>query len=522
MTSFWRRLFGHGDAPRRSEKPAPALEDSSNRASSEDDLRLIPCAPGRGADLPAQHRLQELLDPLNASAPATVPGADEIIALIDELSEKGSEGQALALLERFTKLLPDVPGLRLHLAEMHMDRRDIDQALALLQPLTAEPSCRLRANTMLGEHHAQEGELDQALQHYEQVLALDFSYPRTRKRAEAIKRQLDDTSAPALPTLFGAEDLGPGARYALQRELGRGGWGTVYLAHDRQLNRPVALKILHPHVRQRPAACLHLFCEARIAASLRHPGIIAIYDLDEALALIVMEHCSGGTLADRIAEGALAPHRALHVLAALASILDIVHRCGVVHRDIKPANLLSRGQGANSAWRAPHSAALALSDFGIAHMEGETPEGPGGSGSLIYMAPEQRRGSGDDPRADLFSTGILLLEMLLGRPPQSPAQARQEIPLREMAPLWDEMGDLFPRALREPFLKMARSLVATAPADRPADALTLSREAAAIAAAATAYHRDLDLLRAGELQRNSPAKELLLRWLDTLSGPGSH
>jgi serine/threonine protein kinase len=316
--------------------------------------------------------------------------------------------------------------------------------------------------------------------------------------------------ATAAPTIFGADDLGPGGRFLLERELGRGGGGTVYLAIDQKLGRRVAVKALHPHVARRQEARAHLFCEARIAAALRHPRIVTIYDLEEPLNLVVMEYCSGGALADRIARGPLPPALALRRLAQITTVLETVHRCGVIHRDLNPANLLIRH-------RTDQEAPLVLSDFGTAHAGVDhREEETRAFGSLVYMAPEQRRGLRPDPRADIYACGVILIEMLLGRPPLRREQALSGADLLEINDLWRDLDEkVSARALVIPLLELCRTLVNPKVGRRPEEAEAVSARAWALADRFQRADLGLDLMqdlrrRAGSGNRSFAVK----RWLD--------
>lgn len=205
-------------------------------------------------------------------------------------------------------------------------------------------------------------------------------------------------------------------RYVLEELLARGGMGSVYKARDEVLARPVAVKILHPHLSEDPAFLERFRREAVAAAGLGHPGIVAIYDTgtdatDEGERhYIVMEHCAGGTLTDLVAaERAFDPGRACGIAAAICSSLDFAHRAGVVHRDVKPDNVLFSDDGT-----------LKVADFGIAkaaYGSGDITTTGSILGTVTYISPEQAAGGEPDARSDVYSTGVVLYELLAGRPP---------------------------------------------------------------------------------------------------------
>jgi serine/threonine protein kinase len=206
-------------------------------------------------------------------------------------------------------------------------------------------------------------------------------------------------------------------RYVLEDLVARGGMGSVYRARDEVLARPVAVKILHPHLSQDEGFLARFRREAVAAAGLSHPSIVAIYDTGHDVGedgadrhYIVMEHCAGGTLTDVLAsEGPFAPDRATHVAAAICSALDFAHRAGVVHRDVKPDNVLFSDDGT-----------LKVADFGIAkaaYASGDITTTGSILGTVTYISPEQAEGREPDARSDVYSTGVLLYELLAGRPP---------------------------------------------------------------------------------------------------------
>ena len=415
---------------------------------------------------------QQLLDLLEAAtAGAVIMEPRRVLEQVATIRRAGREPAAVDLLRRLARRFPEAYELRMRLAELLYDQGHEAEAAELLELLLEHPEVALDAHFMLGDHHEREADLDEALRHYEAVLAVDFEYPKARRRADDLRRKAARPAAGlAAPTLLGAEDLGPGSRFMLQRELGRGGGGTVYLARDRSLGRQVAVKVLHPHVASRVGAREHLFCEARIATSLRHPQIVTIYDLDETLNMVVMEYCAGGALGDTFP---LAPIQALGRLAEVAAVLDAVHRCGVIHRDLKPSNLLLR--------RATASAPVVLTDFGIAHAVETGQHQPAAGGSLAYMAPEQRRGESlADPRADLYSCGVVLLEMLLGRAPLSHQEVIQGAVLLEAHEVWQEVQEKIPGKPGVALVKMARQLIHPNPEKRPAEAHEVESSARAL------------------------------------------
>ena len=205
-----------------------------------------------------------------------------------------------------------------------------------------------------------------------------------------------------------------GSRYRIERELGRGGMATVYLAHDVKHGRPVALKVLRPEI----AGLLgpdRFLREIEFAARLNHPNILPLYDSDQAAGLVfyVMPYVEGGTLRDRLAKGPPpSVAETLGIVRQIAAGLAHAHALEVVHRDIKPANILLSGGH------------VFIADFGIARavrraVAGERLTGTGlVLGTPAYMAPEQVVGSSlVDGRADEYSLACVLYEMLLGEPP---------------------------------------------------------------------------------------------------------
>ncbi|HEX2195195.1 MAG TPA: serine/threonine-protein kinase [Candidatus Limnocylindria bacterium] len=203
-------------------------------------------------------------------------------------------------------------------------------------------------------------------------------------------------------------------RYRLTGEIALGGTARVHRARDEQLDRDVAVKILHPHLLPDDTSRRRLAAEARAAASLSHPGVVMVYDVDPdaAAPAIVMELVDGESLAARFAtHGPMAPREVARVGAEIADALYHAHRRGIVHRDVKPGNILLERESGRAK----------LVDFGIAHSLAAGAESLTQTGLTVgtprYMAPEQMAGGRVGPRTDLWSLGVVLYEALGGRPP---------------------------------------------------------------------------------------------------------
>ena len=202
-------------------------------------------------------------------------------------------------------------------------------------------------------------------------------------------------------------------RYRLLDQIAMGGTARVYRARDEQLDRDVAVKLLHPHLLPDDTSRRRLAAEARAAAGLSHPGIATVYDVDtdpDAPA-IVMELVDGEPLSVRLAAGPMPPREVARLGAEVADALFHAHRRGIVHRDVKPGNLLlERGTG-----RAR------LVDFGIAHSLAMGAESLTQTGTALgtprYMAPEQMAAGKVGPRTDLWCLGAVMYQALTGRVP---------------------------------------------------------------------------------------------------------
>jgi eukaryotic-like serine/threonine-protein kinase len=216
----------------------------------------------------------------------------------------------------------------------------------------------------------------------------------------------------ALDAVFVGFQQALAGRYSLERELGRGGMGIVYLAREVRLDRLVAIKLLPPHLAAHPPLRERFLREARTAARLSQPNIVQIFSVDEVggFVFFVMAYVNGETLAHRVAtRGPLAPAEATRILREVAWALAYAHAQGVVHRDVKPENILLE-QGMDRAL---------VADFGIArlaHASGKTGVGEV-MGTPEFMSPEQIAGEAVDGRSDLYSLGAVGYYALSGRLP---------------------------------------------------------------------------------------------------------
>jgi serine/threonine protein kinase len=201
-------------------------------------------------------------------------------------------------------------------------------------------------------------------------------------------------------------------RYRLDALAGQGGMAQVWQAWDIVLDRRVAVKLLHPHLRTDPATLERFRNEGIVAARVTHPGIVAVYDTTSGAdgEAIVMEFVDGRTLRSHLDERSrrLSPAEVVSLGCSLADALEVAHQVGLIHRDIKPANILLCDDGG-----------VKLADFGIAKMHLSRDLTRDGTlvGTATYLAPEQLRGGTVDGRADIYSLAVVLYEALCGRPP---------------------------------------------------------------------------------------------------------
>ena len=200
-------------------------------------------------------------------------------------------------------------------------------------------------------------------------------------------------------------------RYRVERVLGKGGFGLVYLAYDEQLSRKVAIKVPHAHLISRPEDAELYLTEARTVANLDHPNIVPVHDVGSTAdfpVFVVSKYIDGSDLSRKIKLSRLSHRQAAELVATVADALHYAHKQGLVHRDVKPSNILIDKEGK-----------AFVVDFGLALREENVGKGAKFLGSPAYMSPEQARGEGHrvDGRSDIFSLGVVFYELLVGRRP---------------------------------------------------------------------------------------------------------
>jgi serine/threonine-protein kinase len=266
--------------------------------------------------------------------------------------------------------------------------------------------------------------------------------------------------------LFLAFQLALAGRYSIVRELGRGGMGVVYLAHEVHLDRLVAIKLLPPEKAERPQLREHFLREARLAARLSHPHIIAIHSVDEVAGFVfyVMTYVEGETLAERVrSRGPVSASDGVRMLREVTWALGYAHSMGVVHRDVKPDNILIEASSGRAL----------VADFGIAAVVGDA-DGDGVRGTPEFMCPEQALDGDDDARSDLYGLGATAFYAFAGRPPFEGESATEVLArqVTELPPPLASLGLAVPRRLAS----LVDQCLAKEPGERPASASALAEQ----------------------------------------------
>ncbi len=296
---------------------------------------------------------------------------------------------------------------------------DLPTAIGAVQRATSDQAVRrelLPAFYTLAHLLEQQGDLKGAESAWQKIVDFDYSYEDAAKRLQTVKMQRQtieqlQSSGGLTPVPGSAEPLASDAssRYTITKELGRGGMGVVFKAHDNRLDRDVAIKILNER-QHTPEAFRRFEREARAAAALSHPGIVHIYDFDRGFGsfYISMEFVSGPTLNQLLSEEPLFVRlRLLSFMRQIADAVAYAHAARVVHRDLKPANMILTDRRQ-----------IKILDFGIARRLGDAEKSASGAaGTPYFMAPEQLMGENPDERSDVYALGVTFFQLATGRLP---------------------------------------------------------------------------------------------------------
>jgi tetratricopeptide (TPR) repeat protein len=333
----------------------------------------------------------------------------------------GRFADALKVLQRVKENHPNFEASRGLLGRCFYEMHDYAHCVAALENhLTGKrvDSALLEYFYMLALAYEQTGRLEDSLQILRKIHTVDVEFRDVNDRISSISTRISMKIGPNTVLQTGAQGSAGGqmmqsvenaleGRYDLEKELGRGGMGVVYLAKDKQLDRPVALKFLGSLIDDSEEFRERFVREARTAAKISHPNIVSIYDISasEGRAYIAMEYVEGVSLYRYLAsKGALPPRETVNFMVQACSALGAIHEAGITHRDIKPDNILIAKGGL-----------IKIMDFGLAKSEDNRLTRAGVvMGTPSYMSPEQATGKEADARSDIYSIGMVMHECLTG------------------------------------------------------------------------------------------------------------
>ena len=327
---------------------------------------------------------------------------------------------AIKVIQRIKEEDPTFEASRGLLGRCFYEMHDYAHCVAALENhLTGKrvDSARLDYFYMLALAYEQTGRLEDSLQILRKIHTVDLEFRDVNQRMSNISSRISMKAGPdtvlhqqggAGGQMMQSVENALEGRYELERELGRGGMGVVYLAKDKQLDRPVALKFLGSLVDDSEEFRERFVREARTAAKISHPNIVNVYDISasEGKAYIAMEYVEGVSLYRYLAKkGALPPREAVNLTVQACSALAAIHQAEITHRDIKPENMLISKVGL-----------VKIMDFGLAKSEANRLTRAGVvMGTPSYMAPEQAMGKEADARSDIYALGMVLHECLTGK-----------------------------------------------------------------------------------------------------------
>ena len=395
---------------------------------------------------------------------------------LDELDEAIAQFQRVEADETLR------PVALVHAAECFLAKDMYDIAINQYEACLG-PDETLRRNNIdihygLAKAYELSGKYEEAKRLYESILAIEYHYEDVRERldnvndlAAALGGQTTTAATDAVaPTImmdqqFQRLSAAAKDRYAIKRQLGKGGMGTVYLAEDRRLRRTVALKVLSPDLASDDGLRLRMIREAQAVAQINHHNVVGVFDVGEEAgrSYISMEYVDGPTLGGLLAEkGRLDVAECVDLLRQVSAGLGCAHAKGIMHRDVKPANVMISGEGTAK-----------IMDFGLAIVRGATRVTMPGlvSGTWNYMAPEQARGEEDlGCGVDVYAMGCMAYELLSGKPPFVGGDVAVQHQTRGPRPL-SEVRDDVPEALCAVVMKCLEKQ----PADRYPDCNALQK-----------------------------------------------
>jgi serine/threonine-protein kinase len=304
----------------------------------------------------------------------------------------------------------------------------------------------------------------------DETVAVAKICPQCGEEYETGSRFCPRDGSPLRPKAVGDPMIGRviADRYLVLAGLGEGGMGRVYLAEHVKMNRQCAIKVMHPSLVNDTESSARFAREASNAARILHPNVAAVFDYGDAdkVVYLVMEYVDGESLSAILARGALEPRRAIDLARQIADGLAAAHELGIVHRDLKPDNVIvTRARGGREVAK--------VVDFGIAKALSESPQDSLTRSGLVigtpeYMSPEQLLGDPVDPRADVYSLGCIVYQMLTGAPAFA-AESREQMIRRRLHEPPPHVRDLVPELPRRLDTLVAHML-ARSPTDRLASA----------------------------------------------------